>query len=99
MQCAVVALVVDGETRGTVGSRAHPSRRESAWRPVVVVEGFCTDGVVVLSALMHLIHLPTHERPIAVRSEDHDGLTLSEELGANREVGESDQALLATETA
>jgi hypothetical protein len=59
MQCAEVAIVVDGKMRPTVVVPAHPSHSKPPWGPVVVVEHLYVDGARVLRVLLHLLHLLT----------------------------------------
>jgi hypothetical protein len=54
-----MAVVVNGKARATVVVRAHPSRGEPPWGPVVVIGRGYADGVADLRALLHLLHLLT----------------------------------------
>ena len=56
----------------------------------MVVEYLYADGCA-LGAYLHLLHLLTHERHIAVRSEDHIRLDAERGTWGKREVGDSNQ--------
>jgi hypothetical protein len=56
---AIVALVVDGEACAAVVFCAQPTRRESPWGTVVIVERPRVDAAAGLRALLHLLHLLT----------------------------------------
>jgi hypothetical protein len=63
VQCAEIALIVDGEARLAFGFGAQAPRCERLRRPIVIVEPLCVDRVDAVRVVLHLFHLPNTDSP------------------------------------